>query len=137
MVKRSAIDERTSSARDGRESRSHPATDHLPGRRPIMTTIRITGWREGLNKVELNHLLRRHAGCGLGEAKRAVDQLLAGEPLAYEFADGESASAFRRLASAVGAVCSDSSDNGMPSAENGDATTSSSPAPARRVPPAS
>ena len=71
-----------------------------------MTTVTITGWQEGLNKVELNHLLRRHAGCGLGEAKRAVDQLLAG-PMAFEFPDGESASAFCRSASAVGAVCSE------------------------------
>jgi hypothetical protein len=102
-----------------------------------MTTVTITGWREGLDKVELNHLLRKHAGCGLGEAKRAVDQLLAGEPLAYKFPDGESASAFRRSASAVGAVCSDGTGSGTPSAENGDATTSSSPAPAHQVPPAS
>jgi hypothetical protein len=102
-----------------------------------MTTVTITGWREGLNKVGLNHLLRRHAGCGLGEAKRAVDQLLAGESLAYEFPDGESASAFRRSASAVGAVCSDGTDNGIPSAEDGVATTSSSPASAHQVPPAS
>ena len=44
-----------------------------------MTRVIITGWREGLNKVQLNHLLRLHAGYGLGEAKRAVDTLLAGE----------------------------------------------------------
>jgi hypothetical protein len=79
-----------------------------------MTTVTITGWREGLNKVQLNHLLRQHAGCGLGEAKRAVDQLLAGEPLRYEFPDGTSASAFRQSANAIGAVCStmvDESEN--------------------------
>ena len=101
-----------------------------------MTTVTITGWQEGLNKVELNHLLRRHAGCGLGEAKRAVDQLLAGEPLAFEFPDGESASAFCRSASAVGAVCSEGTGHGTPSAETGAATTSSASAPAHRVPPA-
>jgi hypothetical protein len=102
-----------------------------------MTTVTITGWREGLNKVELNDLLRQHAGCGLGEAKRAVDQLLAGEPLTYEFPDGESASAFRRSASAVGAVCSSGTANGTPLTGNGDATSSPSPAPAHQVPPAS
>lgn len=101
-----------------------------------MATVTITGWRKGLNKVELNHLLRQHVGCGLGEAKRAVDQLLAGEHLAYEFPDGESASAFRQSASSVGAVCSDEIDNGNPSAENGVATTSASSASAHQVPPA-
>ncbi len=43
-----------------------------------MTRVTIAGWKEGLNKVQLNHLLRRHAGYGLREAKRAVDQLLEG-----------------------------------------------------------
>lgn len=70
-----------------------------------MTTVTITGWREGLNKVQMNHLLRQHAGCGLGEAKRAVDELLAGETLRYEFPDVESASIFRRSADAIGAIC--------------------------------
>ncbi len=102
-----------------------------------MTTVTITGWREGLNKVELNHLLRQHAGCGLGEAKRAVDQLLAGESLTYEFPDGESASAFRQSASAVGAVCSGGTGTGPPLTGNGEAASSSSPAPAHRIPPAS
>ena len=69
-----------------------------------MTTVIITGWEEGLNKIQMNHLLRRQAGCGLGEAKHAVDQILAGEILIYEFPDDESASAFRR---SVGAVCSE------------------------------
>jgi hypothetical protein len=102
-----------------------------------MTTVTITGWREGLNKVELNHLLRQHAGCGLGEAKRAVDQLLAGEPLTYEFPDGESASAFCRSASSVGAVCSGGTENGTPSPRNRQATASPVPAPAHQVRPAS
>jgi len=71
-----------------------------------MTTVTITGWREGLNKVQLNHLLRQHAGFGLGEAKRAVDELLAGETLRYEFPDDESASTFHQSADAIGADCS-------------------------------
>ena len=102
-----------------------------------MTTVTITGWREGLNKVELNHLLRQHAGCGLGEAKRGVDQLLAGQPLTYEFPDGESASAFRESASAIGAIFSGGTGTGPPLTGNGNATSSSSAAPAREVRPAS
>jgi len=30
-----------------------------------MTSVKITSWREGLNKVQLNHLLRQHGGYGL------------------------------------------------------------------------
>ena len=71
-----------------------------------MTKITITGWCEGLNKIELNHLLRQHTRCRLAEAKSAVDELLAGGTLTYEFPDDESASAFCRSATAVGAVCS-------------------------------
>ncbi len=70
-----------------------------------MIKVTVTGWNHGLNKVQLNHLLRQHTGCGLAEAKRAVDQLLAGEVLTYQFPDPESASAFYRSASAVGAIC--------------------------------
>lgn len=71
-----------------------------------MTTVTISGWREGLNKVRLSHLLRQHTGCGLGDAKHAVDQLLDGETLMDGFPDSQSASDFRRSAEAVGAVCS-------------------------------
>jgi hypothetical protein len=69
-----------------------------------MTRVIITGWRQGLNKVQLNHLLRRHAGLGLSEAKRAVDDLLAGEGLTFEFPDAGSASAFCESVSAIGAI---------------------------------
>jgi hypothetical protein len=70
-----------------------------------MIRATISGWREGRNKVQLNHLLRQHAGYGLAEAKCAVDELLAGESLTFESADPESAIAFCRSASAIGAVC--------------------------------
>jgi len=70
-----------------------------------MIEVTIAGWSNGLNKVQLNHLLRQHTGCGLGEAKRAVDALLAGKSLTYEFPDLEAATTFCRSASAVGAVC--------------------------------
>ena len=69
-----------------------------------MPSVTMTGWREGLNKIQLNRLLREHAGCGLAEAKRAVDDLLAGESLTFDFPDTESAAEFNRAARAVGAV---------------------------------
>jgi hypothetical protein len=48
-----------------------------------MIRVTITGWHDGLNKIQLNHLLRQHAGYGLGEAKRAVDELLDGKSLTF------------------------------------------------------
>lgn len=71
-----------------------------------MPKVKITGWITGLNKIQLNHILRRHVGCGLREAKQAVDELLDGATLEYEFPDRESASAFRNSVIDVGAVCS-------------------------------
>jgi ribosomal protein L7/L12 len=76
-----------------------------------MTTVKLSGWREGLSKVQLNHLLRSHTGCGLGDAKHAVDQLLAGETLVYEFSEPGAALDFRRSAEAVGAVCTWAGDD--------------------------
>jgi hypothetical protein len=38
-----------------------------------MTQVELTGWREGLNKVKLNVLLRRLAGLGLSDSKQTVD----------------------------------------------------------------
>jgi ribosomal protein L7/L12 len=71
-----------------------------------MTQVTVNGWVNGLNKVQLNHLLRQQAGLGLAEAKHAVDMLLAGEGIACTFPDIEAATAFAQAASALGAVCS-------------------------------
>ena len=70
-----------------------------------MTRVTITGWREGLNKVRLNRLLRDHAGYDLAAAKRAVDELLDGQSLTFETPDPETASAFCLPADAAGAIC--------------------------------
>lgn len=68
-----------------------------------MTTVSLNGWREGLNKVRLNHLLRQYLHLGLADAKHAVDELLEGRPLVYEFPDQASASLFGQSASELGA----------------------------------
>ena len=69
-------------------------------------TVSVTGWKRGLKKIGLNRLLRLHAGLGLAEAKRCVDSLLDGHAFECEFGDMESAAAFCRAASAIGAICS-------------------------------
>lgn len=85
-----------------------------------MIQVTLTGWRDGLNKVLLNHLLRQDAGFRLGEAKRAVDALLDGETVACEFSDIEAATLFSQSATALGAVCSapESLVESHPSASN-------------------
>jgi hypothetical protein len=71
-----------------------------------MTRVTITGWTEGLNKVELNHLLREFGGYRLKEAKDAVDRLIGGEEVTLEVADTKSAIAFQERAALIGAQCS-------------------------------
>jgi hypothetical protein len=67
-----------------------------------MTRIELTGWREGLNKVALNHLLRRSGGLGLADAKDAVDHLLSGGNVVVECSDEEAARSFCQQAQAAG-----------------------------------
>ena len=71
-----------------------------------MARLAITGWKTGLDKVELNRLLRQHAGLKLHEAKQAVDELLEGQTVTVECSDPASASSLCRAARAIGAVCS-------------------------------
>ena len=70
-----------------------------------MIRVTIDGWRPGLNKVQLNRLLRQHAAYGLSEAKHAVDRLLAGEAVQFDSTDPETATAFCLSANAIGADC--------------------------------
>ena len=71
-----------------------------------MFRVTIESWEPGLNKVQLNDLLRRDAHLGLAEAKRTVDRVLAGEPVTFLTPDSDSASEFCASARAIGAVCS-------------------------------
>jgi ribosomal protein L7/L12 len=70
-----------------------------------MTRTELTGWREGLNKIKLNQLLRQYGGLGLADAKEAVDRLLAGERVAVPCADEDKARSFCEQAIAAGADC--------------------------------
>jgi ribosomal protein L7/L12 len=69
-----------------------------------MASVTFTGWGEGLNKVELNHLLRRECGLGLAEAKDLVDLLLEGEPFTVKVGSSESAERMVRDAASIHAV---------------------------------
>lgn len=52
-----------------------------------MRRILLYGWKPGLNKIGLNHLLREQAGLTLSIAKASVDRLLEGDEVSLEIND--------------------------------------------------
>ena len=70
-----------------------------------MTRVELIGWRKGLKKISLNHLLREFGGKGLAEAKLDVDRLLDGGRVVVECADLEAARSFCEQATSLGADC--------------------------------
>ena len=42
-------------------------------------TLQITGWREGLKKISLTHVLDQELHLGLADAKHITDAVLAGQ----------------------------------------------------------
>ena len=65
--------------------------------------VAITGYSKGLNKVQLNQLLRVSTGCSLSEAKSTVDTILSGTPVVIAVSD---VCSFCESAAELGAVCS-------------------------------
>jgi ribosomal protein L7/L12 len=69
-----------------------------------MVYVVLNSWRPGLRKIPLNKLLRARTGMGLAEAKRAVDDLLTGNPVEIRMPDRASAEALLAEAMSLGAV---------------------------------
>jgi hypothetical protein len=69
-----------------------------------MSRVLLTGWKAGLNKVELTTVLRRHAAVGLAQAKQWVDQLLDGQAVAIACRDDEAALQLLESARSLGAL---------------------------------
>jgi hypothetical protein len=67
--------------------------------------VHIIGWKEGLNKVRLNHLLRQYTHLGLAEAKSNVDELLLGGRIMIDCDSPELAREFVEQAASLGAIC--------------------------------
>lgn len=67
-----------------------------------MSKVRLSGWRPGLEKVDLNGLLRERAGLSLSSAKSAVDEILEGLPVDLNFPTREAAEAFGSEARRLG-----------------------------------
>jgi hypothetical protein len=64
----------------------------------------LTGWRPGLLKISLNHLLREHAGFSLTSAKAAVDRLLKQRTVVVDLPSRDAAVMFLQHARELGAV---------------------------------
>jgi hypothetical protein len=56
-----------------------------------MNTIRITGWKPGLQTISMIVALRGYANLGLTEAKSIVDRVLAGEVVEVQAYDARCA----------------------------------------------
>ena len=71
-----------------------------------MTTVLVSGWNVGFNKVKFTQLLQRTLGYSLGQAKRATDAVLEGGALELQVPDDESERLLSTM-SALGAKCVD------------------------------
>lgn len=58
-------------------------------------TVRVSGWRKGLQKISMTKAIQRSALLGLADAKSCTDRVLGGETVDVNVAD---ASAARELA---------------------------------------
>jgi len=67
--------------------------------RTEMTSLKISGWKEGLNKVALTHLLCDEAGLGLKDAHESVCRLVKGEEVVVQV---ENATLFIEQARSIG-----------------------------------
>lgn len=68
--------------------------------------IDIIGWKPGLKKVAMTHLLRTHAGLSLNEAKCITDNVLEGQVVSLERVDSSTVHHLARALEAIGAVVS-------------------------------
>jgi ribosomal protein L7/L12 len=69
-----------------------------------MPKLNIIGWRKGLLKISMSHVLREHLPLGLREAKECVDDVLDGKSVSFSFDDLAKAEALAKALEEVGAI---------------------------------
>jgi hypothetical protein len=69
-----------------------------------MTSIRLVGWKPGLQTVSLVLVVMKHTGASLIEAKGLVERLLDGNPVDLSFPDRKTCELFRTEAEGLGAT---------------------------------
>ena len=69
-----------------------------------MTTVEITGWRVGFNKIACTKIVRAASGLGLADGKRITDGVLAGTPQLIAVRSDDMAQRLVRDLTEIGAV---------------------------------
>ncbi len=70
-----------------------------------MSELIITGWKPGLQTISLVRLLMANSGMGLGQAKRAVEELMGGKQIRLLDLSEEQAQQLQQEVEALNAVC--------------------------------
>jgi hypothetical protein len=76
-----------------------------------MKTLMLIGWRKGLRKVSLTKAIAMYSSQSLAEAKRSVDDLLAGNEVTLSFEKLENVALFKRVAQDLGAIVGSDRDD--------------------------
>ncbi len=79
-----------------------------------MRNLTIVGWREGMLKISMSHVLREHLSLGMKAAKDCVDDVIAGRIVSFRLEDSAKAQFLAIALEEVGAIVSVESDQ-MPS----------------------
>jgi ribosomal protein L7/L12 len=75
-----------------------------------MQKLNIVGWREGLLKISMSHVLQEHLSLGLKDAKQCVDDVLAGKVVSFTLEDSASSEPWAEALAGVGAIVEIESD---------------------------
>ncbi|MCA1592271.1 MAG: ribosomal protein L7/L12 [Acidobacteria bacterium] len=87
-----------------------------------MPKLNIIGWRVGLQKISMNHILRERLQLGLKDAKGYVDDVLAGKLVSFALEDSATAETLAKALEDVGAIVEIEADqNSLRVATNGEA----------------
>jgi ribosomal protein L7/L12 len=87
-----------------------------------MPKLHIVGWRDGLQKISMNHVLREHLSLGLKDAKGSVDDVLVGKLVSFTLEDSATAESLAQALGDVGAIVEIEADQNSPRvATNGEA----------------
>ena len=77
-----------------------------------MRNLKIVGWREGMLKISMNHVLQEHFSLGLKDAKGCVDDVLAGKVVSFRLENSARTDLLVKALEDVGAIVEVESDQG-------------------------
>ena len=75
-----------------------------------MPKLNIIGWRKGLLKISMSHILREYLPLGLREAKDCVDDVLDGKVISFRLDDLAKVEALAKALEEMGAIVEVESD---------------------------